>query len=613
MKIFYIYRGKNPRQTQKIFKMQFLKIIEIKSAAMLEKIKAWQDAGFFNPLDFAFASTLAAIDSKTPKPVLLGSALASLALSRGNVAWNLADVPERLFAEKPQIDPEIRTAIQSLKPEDFQNQNAVFCINEEKLSPKPLVFDGKRLYLWRYFQAERKIEKNLLKRLEFAPKTVDTESLKCLFPDESDQKTACMTAFIQNFCVISGGPGTGKTTTVTKLLALILNANKQTRIALAAPTGKAAGRLKESIDSAISHLPSSFAALFQNKKDFEPSTIHRLLGHQADGFLYNESRQLPLDVLILDEASMIDLLLMESVLKALPIHAKLVLLGDDKQLASVDAGCLLNEICSAKNPQIQNAIARLNKSYRFNETRGIGQLAHAVLKQKTSAEIKAIFQKFKGLDLELITTFDDFEKMIDDFYQSNPIARTDNFNQYATQLLNRTSSFQVLCALRKGEFGVEALNKNIEMIFSKKLTDYRGKTEFFEQCPIMITENIAHLNLSNGDVGVCVWNENNRARFVFKENNSLRQFSYERLKNCAEKMFALTVHKSQGSEFKHVVLVLPPKQLPILTRELLYTGITRAREKLTIFIPNALQPFDLIHKIIQTPFCRQGGLFLQCN
>ena len=577
---------------------------------MLQKIEKWQAAGFFNPLDFALAHTLATIDSKTPDAVLLGSAVASLALSRGNVAWDLSQNPKRLFSEKPQIDSAILNEIAALKAEDFQNQNAVFNVKSgDSASPKPLVFDGKRLYLWQYFQAERTIEKDLLERLNVPKKAVDFDALNALFVEESDQKTACATAFEENFCVISGGPGTGKTTTVTKLLALILKAESDAKIALAAPTGKAAQRLKESIDSAISQLPADFSTLFENK-NFEPTTIHRLLENRPNGFLYNETRQLPLDVLILDEASMIDLLLMQSVLKALPLHCKLVLLGDDKQLASVDAGCLLNEICSAENVKIQNAIARLKKSFRFNPKSGIAHFAIAVLNGKSAGEIAQIFNKFN--DLALITKEEEFERIVADFYAENQVEKSNDLDDFAQALLKRATKFQVLCALRKGEFGVEGFNQKMEAIFSKKIGVDRGKSEFFEECPVMMTENIAHLGLNNGDLGVCVLNADARLRFVFKENEGLRYFSPERLKNRAEKMFALTVHKSQGSEFQHVVLVLPPKALPILTRELLYTGITRARKKLTIFIPNTTQPFDLIYKIIQNPFSRQGGLF-SCN
>ncbi len=595
-------------ERQKIFKIA---ILQIKKTQMLQKIEQWQAEGFFNPLDFALAHTIATIDATTPDAVLLGSSVASLALSRGNVAWDLSQNPKRLFSEKPQVNENLLAEIAALKSADFKNQNAVFNTqNADSNSPKPLVFDGKRLYLWQYFQAERRIEKDLLKRLNVPKKSLNSNALNALFIDESDQKSACATAFEENFCVISGGPGTGKTTTVTKLLALILQAEPESKIALAAPTGKAAQRLKESIESAIKTLPIGF----QFAQNFEPTTIHRLLENRGNGFLYNESRQLPLDVLILDEASMIDLLLMQSVLKALPLTCKLVLLGDDKQLASVDAGCLLNEICTAENPAIQNAIARLKTSYRFNAQSGIGQFASAVLNQKSAKEIGNIFNQFN--DLALITTQEEFEKIVSNFYAENHVEKLSslaNSDEYAEQLLNRATKFQVLCALRKGEFGVEGFNKKMEAIFSKKLNVDRGKSEFFEECPVMMTENIAHLGLNNGDLGVCVFNEK-RLRFVFKENETLRYFSPERLKNRAEKMFALTVHKSQGSEFQHVVLVLPPKELPILTRELLYTGITRARKKLTIFIPNATHPFDLIYKIIQNPFSRQGGLFSSpCN
>ncbi len=568
---------------------------------------------FFNPLDAALARALWNIDSQIPQEVLLAAALLSLNLSRGNVALNLNTLSFRHFFPSPKKLPQtLENAILALKDFDFRNQSAVFFVEKkedwENLPPKPLLYWKGKLYLWRYFLAERKVEENILKRLKTLKKECNNLILNKLFENE-EQKNACATAFKENFSVITGGPGTGKTYTVARLLALLLSENPHLKIALAAPTGKAAQRLKESIERSVNDLKKDFPHL--DLSSLNPSTLHRLLGVTPTGFKHNAAYPLDLDVLIVDEASMVDLLLFESLLKALTPHTKLVLLGDKNQLASVDAGCLLGEICNA--PILNSNITLLKRSRRFKENTGIAEFSHLINEGKSTGLENLFNGEYE--DLNLIQTPKEFETLMNDFYQNNillPPEKTENeasFTLYAQKIIERNLKLQVLCALRNGEFGVKGFNQTIENI-QKKFTVSRGNSLFFEQCPVMMNENRVHLGLSNGDLGVALsfWIHNEwKTRFVFSSNP--RWFSPMRLENCVEKMFALTIHKAQGSEFEHVIVVLPPKLLPILTRELLYTGATRAQKKLTLYIPEEAQPFDLLKKIVNNRLNRQGALF----
>ena len=578
---------------------------------------------FFNPLDKALASTLQIADSQTPIEVLFAAALTCFNLSKGNVALDLNRLNAEdfvYFSFKNQHQEEqfelFKQHCEKLKHFDFRHQHAVlFVENVNKfnyLQAKPLVYWKHKLYLFRYFFAERQVEQNILKRIEnTSKKECNNLILNKLFEEESEQKQACRKAFVENFAMITGGPGTGKTTTVAKLLVLLFAENPHLKIELAAPTGKAAQRLKES----IAHSMDSLKKLNIPIDIKEPQTIHRLLGVLPQGFVHHQHHPLNCDVLILDEASMIDLLLFQAVLNALPLAAKLIVLGDENQLSSVDAGSLMKELCQAK--KLTNNVAHLKKSHRFQG--GIAQFAQAVNLGKSN-EIKALFDKNQE-DLHIIQTEAEWTKLIENFYEENFVSPIDvhsdalSFEDYALQLFKRNAKLQVLCALREGEFGVHHLNQKIQNIFQqiflKKINVDRGFFQssplhsFFEQCPVMMIENQAQLHLNNGDVGVAIERENG-IRLCFGQ----RWLSPNRLENQIEKMFALTIHKSQGSEFDHVILVLPPKMLPILSRELLYTGATRAKKRLTLYIPqNENSPFVLLKNIINHRLQRQGALF----
>lgn len=447
---------------------------------------------------------------------------------------------------------------------------------------KPLILDGRsRLYLYRYWEYQEKLANLIRKWVVQDAKDIDfkllEEGLERLFPanqtEETDwQKVAAFTALTQRFCVISGGPGTGKTTTVAKILALLLEQNSQQKIALAAPTGKAAARLQESI------LREKMKSVFDGIRDAIPeeaSTLHRLLGSIPDSpyFHHNAKNRLSADIVVVDEASMVDMALMSKLVQAIAPDARLILLGDKDQLASVEAGAALGDICESEC----RGIVQLRESYRFRGDSGIGAVSLAVnlgnadhalscMKDETHGDIrwKELPRRddlVRGIRDTVIQGFKDYLQAIHD-----PLKIFQQFEQ-----------FRILCALRKGPYGAVAVNKAAERILMGKNLIKPDKT-WYEGRPVMITRNDYHLRLFNGDVGITLPDPEagNGLRVFFPDADGLPRKVHPLRLPEHETVYAMTVHKSQGSEFDNVLLLLPDRDSPVLTRELIYTGVTRA-------------------------------------
>ncbi|WP_354625516.1 exodeoxyribonuclease V subunit alpha [Psychromonas sp. MME2] len=442
------------------------------------------------------------------------------------------------------------------------------------------------------------------------------------------QKVSAALALTSARCVISGGPGTGKTTTVTKLLALLLQVQPQMVIKMVAPTGKASARLTESICHAVDDLDidEKIKALIPR----EATTIHRLLGVQANSnhFRHNSSKKLHLDLLLVDEASMVDLPLMAKLLMALPDHARLILLGDKDQLASVEAGAVLGDICSFIESGYSNEKAQqlaqltgfstlqtqtqsvanmadnlclLRKSYRFDQFSGIGYLAKAINSGRvTNKQISSLCHEYA--DLSYFPNNELSFAQLDEFivagyrpYLSQLVAIGEANRETAKTLLHAFNQFKILCATRQGEWAVEGLNKRCERVLMKAglitlpvNAGSSSRTAWYHGRPIMITQNNYHLGLFNGDIGLCLMDDKQQLRVYFQmSDGTVADFQTSRLPSL-ETVFAMTVHKSQGSEFAHTLLVLPETHLPVVTRELIYTGVTRAKKRLTLFADLAL-------------------------
>lgn len=472
----------------------------------------------------------------------------------------------------------------------------------------PLILDGgNRLYLHRYFSCENRIAMDIRGRNRFIS-DVNTEQarklLQLLFPEAqtepTEQHIACAAAIIRQILIISGGPGTGKTYIVARILALLqmlAKEKRKLRIALCAPTGKAAARLQESMQKAKKGLD----AYCSDAVPEQASTIHRLLGvmPSGSGFRHNKNHPLPLDLLVLDEASMVDIELMAALLEALPKEARLILLGDRDQLASVEAGSLFGDLCRDAGPgwsqqmaaalqtllgkiaqypprqsALDDCICFLSKSYRFTAKSGIARLAAAV----KAGEKELLEEICDNPSCDIIFHFDQpdrkwFASLIQEQFGQIHHTTDDAYN-----CLNR---FRILCALREGAAGVKKINAAIEEHLNCRSTIDSSATWYKGQ-PIMITRNNYDLNLYNGDMGMIWPTENTSMAAWFRgENGGLHPVSLFRLPEH-ETAYAITVHKAQGSEFDTVLLLLPEQDSPILSRELIYTALTRARKKLII-------------------------------
>ena len=397
------------------------------------------------------------------------------------------------------------------------------------------------------------------------------------------QKFAAEKAVANRFTVITGGPGTGKTRTVTTILQLLFSqpGAEDLRIALAAPTGKAAARLTESIRSV--------------REDLKATTVHRLLGYLPDSpyFRHAAEHPLPADVVIVDEASMVDLALMAKLVLAVPPAAQLILLGDRDQLASVEAGNVLADICAAAEAAVPNeplhgSVVALTRNYRFAESGGIYRVSSAINAGDTDRTIGALREN------------EDDEVHWQTLPPLTNLAGAlrhrvvDGFRGYLEagepqEALARLQTFRILCAVRHGPFGVENLNALTEELLADAglLTPQRS---WYRGQPLTITRNDYNLGLFNGDSGVILPDRESDGElraFFFSPEGKLRRFLPARLP-LHETAFAMTVHKSQGSEFERLLLILPEKDGPLLTRELLYTAITRARRHAEIWAPEGV-------------------------
>lgn len=603
--------------------------------ALFEALALWVELGWLRQLDRHFAIFLAERDPGDDPLLWLAAALASHQVGRGHVCLSLSRVLEapRSALSLPPLEEGIDAAQAVVLPESLlegvtpgrwaavlASSSTVASAGEAAGLATPLVLDSERLYLRRYWQAESGVAAHLHQRLgqPLAVAGELAEQLAALFAgnqregDDPDwQRVACALALRQRLTIISGGPGTGKTTTVTRLLALLQQQSltrdgEALRIRLAAPTGKAAARLSESIAGAVGRL--AVPAAVRDAIPQEAQTLHRLLGARPDTrhFRHHAEAPLSLDLLVVDEASMVDLEMMAALLEAMPADARLILLGDKDQLASVEAGSVLGDLCAGAgvddgtgyseplrdylqavageplpaatqtNP-LADHVAMLRKSFRFRADSGIGALARAANAGDGRGFVQVLkdgFQDLATLDIDATA----FERAVVAGYQE--LFEALRAGASPSAILALQSRFQVLCALRRGPWGVEGLNERIARALWQQ--GWISRTDgWFAGRPVMVTHNDPQLGLYNGDLGLTLPDEGGRLRVCFPQGDGVRQVLPSRL-DAAATAFAMTVHKSQGSEFEHVLFALPARANPIVTRELIYTGITRARSRLTL-------------------------------
>lgn len=457
----------------------------------------------------------------------------------------------------------------------------------------PLVLQNECLYTYRYWFYETRLAaqlKQLLKR-DYQIHSLEAALDNHFKPAENHetdwQREAAKLALTHAFAVVTGGPGTGKTTTVVKILALLQElAQQPLHIALAAPTGKAAMRLQESIGASIKTLSCSDE--IKRQIPDEVKTLHRLLGARPPSpyFHHDADKPLPYDVVVIDEASMVDLALMSKLVDALKVGARLILLGDKDQLASVESGAVLADLTSS----LKKHTVELQKSHRFHGE--IKDLAVAVNQQDEKTawnlletggdnisllqdDLIAYIAKKQLPYLALIKQGADFKKVFAAFNQ-----------------------FQVLCSNRQGTNGIGDINHRVEKQLHLSGHWYSGR-------PVMMTQNNAPMQLYNGDIGICMpdQEQNNRLMvFFLRPDASIKKVLPTRLPPH-ETVFAMTIHKSQGSEFNEVLVTLPDKMNPVLTKELIYTAITRAKQAVKI-VANA----EIFASAVKQKIQRYGGL-----
>jgi len=663
----------------------------LSAAQTLQWLNLWTGQGLMRHIDSALAAQLLRLDAQASPALLVAVAVLAQMEGRGHTCLPLADLCQppvallgwpaaavegaqglkALWAHLPATLADWQTAL--------QGDSSGACLRDAHATDQgqPLVLGGPAdaplLYLRRYAGYEKRVGQSLLQRVSEplpVPEAAARSWLDRFFvpnpeatADTDWQKVACAVALRARLSVITGGPGTGKTYTAARLLALLLALHENgspLRVSLAAPTGKAAARLKQSIDNALTGLQEQVPA--DSDLDLNTliarmgpaRTLHSLLGARPDTrqFRHHAANLLDVDVLIVDEASMVHLEMMDALLQALPPTARLVLLGDKDQLASVEAGAVLGDLCrdaaagrySAVTAQFVQAVAgqtlpaeylpagaapllaqqtvMLRQSRRFKGA--IGQLALAVNggnavaartaflnsvgatpSLRSPAALLALQPTTPQAVCALAMGTQDKPSYTDYLHLMQQVPNGQDAEVHANwvrSVLKAFERFRILCAVHQGDWGTEGLNAAVQKALADKgLLKVTG--EWFAGRPVMVTRNDAQLGVFNGDVGVVLPNTEGTLKVWFLDGDDLRSVSFMRLPHV-ETAFVMTVHKSQGSEFEHTALVLPPGGAQVLSRELSYTGITRAREHFTLI---EAEP-GLLEAAIDRPSVRASGL-----
>lgn len=628
-------------------------------SATLDRLEAFLEGQVLRRADVHVAQTLARLGHEDAPDVVLAAALAARAPRHGHVCVELDRVTT-------QIEPQ---AEEGQDPAALDWPALDGWLDALRASPlvrgprsdrvTPLVLDGARLYLDRYWGYQARLLARLRARIASPAPEVDVsrlrEGLATSFPPGEAggldrQRLGAAMAVLRRFTVISGGPGTGKTTTITRILALLLDqaraCGESLRVALAAPTGKAANRVKESIESELARLTLE-AGVHDDLARAPSFTLHRLLGYRPDNptrFRHDRERPLPYDVVVVDEASMVSFAMMAKLVDAVPDEARLILLGDHDQLASVEAGAVLGDMSNphggelrfsrafagrvhevadldlaahatlVDEPGIWDGMVQLDRFYRFGERSGIGGVARAI--QRGESERALAFLRGEATEAEDDQPYSDVElvEVGDDGGALPPRCKAAIVGGYrrfvevalASQTgedaLDALDGLRVLCAHRRGPLGVETLNPTIESWLAAEVEGFAPDRTWYTGRPVIVTENDYGLRLFNGDTGVVIEIEGRHVVVFRQQGGGVRRLSPARLPPC-ETVFAMSIHKSQGSQFGHALVVLPGESSRIVTRELVYTGVTRARERATV-----VARAGVLTEAVETPVRRASGL-----
>jgi exodeoxyribonuclease V alpha subunit len=575
-----------------------------------------------NELDAVFARFMQDLSGSRSEALYLAAALVSSDTRNGHICIQLSDVAGRVVrrgdgGHDTVVCPEAGSWRACLESADVVGRPGDY---------RPMILDDKsRLYLYRYWKYEQSLIDRIRRRVT-GPRSASIlpgldavllkDGLSRLFLSEPPpgvdwRAVAAVSAVLNSFTVISGSPGTGKTTTVAKILALLLEQTegKPLRIALAAPTGKAAVRLQEAVGRAKEKLACSED--IRSAIPDKTSTVHRLLGTipRSPYFRHNAGNPLPYDVVVVDEASMIALPLFSKLVEAVRPEGKIIVLGDKDQLASVEAGAVLGDICGSGNPNLfsrgfadrvceytameigsdpklaagglRDGIVSLEQNFRYGESSGIARLSKAV----NNGDGIAAWDILRGTDYQDVrwaplpqagrlqgALQDTVGESLLDYYK----AVEEGLEPF--KIFERFETFRILCALRQGRYGVVGINDIVEDML-RRMHLIPPETRYYPGKPVMVTRNDYQMALFNGDIGIMVRDPDapEGLQVAFRDaGGGIRIFHPLRLPEH-ETAYAMTVHKSQGSEYDRILILFPERDNPVLTRELIYTAVTRAK------------------------------------
>jgi exodeoxyribonuclease V alpha subunit len=544
-------------------------------------LREFNQAGVLAAADLHVARRLAELAGEEDEAVRLAAALAVRGPRLGHVYVDLATI-----RHTATVDTDEPVDLGALPwPDDWLarvERSPLVAVGEEPGDARPLRLVGSSLYLDRYWREERQVAADLLALMGDELAGADAGHLFA----PGRQREAAETALRRRFAVIAGGPGTGKTTTVARTLALLLEQGKPL-VALAAPTGKAAARLTEAVHDEAATLEVG-EAVRERLLSLEASTLHRLLGWRPgtrSRFRHDRGNRLPHDVVIVDEASMVPLSRMARLVEAVRADARLILVGDPDQLASIEAGAVLGDIVGAAH----ESVVKLDYVYRFGEA--IGRLADAIRRGDGDDTMAA---------LGGVTWIADPEDAVEPLRRlavaaARRVRRAAELGD-GPGAIKALGAFRLLCAHRRGPHGVSGWTARIESWLGNE------PGEWYVGRPLLVTENDYGLRLYNGDTGVVIATGDEQVSAVFERGREIVAFSPTRLA-AVDTVYAMTVHKSQGSQFDTAAVLLPEPSSPILTRELLYTAVTRAREELVL-----VGSEEAIRAAVARPVARASGL-----
>lgn len=526
--------------------------------------------GVLSPADVHVATQIAALTGEEREAAVLAAALTVRAARAGSVCLDLAGLPSAATAADPGSPADEWDVPEEAWPDVDWRAHLASSPLVRAQPAAPLHLDGTRLYLTRYWNEETYVLDEVLKRVSEAELTDDARaSLAAYFPGApyADQREAAAIAARSRLSILTGGPGTGKTTTIARLLGVLYDADPELRVALAAPTGKAAARMSEALAETVAR--ADFPPTHRDRIAGLPATtIHRLLAYSPRrGYGHDENHPVPYDVVIIDETSMVSLTLMARLLAGVPPQARLVLAGDAHQLASVDVGVVLADLVEGLGGRGVNPVAELMATRRFGSH--IRGLAGAIRRGEPEAALPLLAAEAEG-DLPAVTA-EQLPRILLPVVREMHDAGAAGDSRRALELA-RTQ--QLLCAHRDGPYGMSTWNERISALLEADVGRRLG--EWFPGKPLLVTRNDYGLRLFNGDTAVVVRREG-RLLAAFPDGPGVREIPLAQLSDIVA-AYAITVHRAQGSQFRRVYVLLPEHSSRVLTRELLYTALTRAQD-----------------------------------